>query len=152
MGRAYRRPATDHEVDRFHKIYRLVAPEMKTFEAAIRETLAMVLISPQFLMHTVVKEGVACKEHALASRLSYFLWSSMPDDELLALAASGEIGKPVVLKQQIDRMINDERFDDSMENFAMQWMSIGKMMTVPINADRFPRFLFWFFGEFSARF
>ena len=143
MGRAYRRPATDHEVDRFHKIYRLVAPEMKTFEAAIRETLAMVLISPQFLMHTVVKEGVASKEHALASRLSYFLWSSMPDDELLALAASGEIGKPVVLKQQIDRMINDERFDDSMENFAMQWMSIGKMMTVPINADRFPRFLFY---------
>ncbi len=143
MGRAYRRPATDNEVDRFHKVYNLVAPEMKSFEAAMRETLAMVLISPQFLMHTVVKDGVARKEHALVSRLSYFLWSSMPDDELLALAESGEIGQPKVLRQQIERMIKDERFDDSMENFAMQWMSMDKMLTVPINADRFPRFLFY---------
>ena len=143
MGRAYRRPATDHEIERFHKVYNLVAPEMGSFEAAMRETLAMVLISPQFLMHTVVKDGVACKEHALASRLSYFLWSSMPDDELLALAQSGEIGQPKVLRQQIERMINDERFDESMENFSMQWMSVEKMLTVPINADRFPRFLFY---------
>ena len=87
MGRADRRPATGHEVDRFHKVYRLIAPEMDTFEAAMRETLAMVLISPQFLMHTVVKDGVARKEHALVSRLAYFLWASMPDDELLALAS-----------------------------------------------------------------
>lgn len=143
MGRAYRRPATIEEVERFSKIYQMVAPEMKSFEAAMRETLAMVLISPQFLMHTVTADGTTSKQYALASRLSYFLWGSMPDDQLLALAASGEIGQPKVLRRQIERMIDDERFGDFMENFAMQWMSIEKMLTVPINAQRFPRFLFY---------
>lgn len=143
MGRAYRRPATTEEVERFFRIYQMVAPEMKSFEAAMRETLAMVLISPQFLMHTVTTDGTTSKEHALASRLSYFLWGSMPDDPLLVLAASGEIGQPKVLRGQIERMIDDERFGDFMRNFSMQWMSIEKMRTVPINAERFPRFLFY---------
>lgn len=141
MSRAYRRAATTEEIERFFKIYKLVEPEMDSLEATMRETLAMVLISPQFLMHTVIKEGMGNKENALVNRLSYFLWGSMPDDQLLALAASGEIGKPKVLRQQIERMIADERFDDFVENFTMQWMSIDKMLTVPINHERFPRFL-----------
>ncbi len=143
MSRAFRRPATTNELERFFKIYKLIEPEMDSLEATMRETLSMVLISPQFLMHTVIKEGVARKEHALVNRLSYFLWGSMPDEQLLELAASGEISEPKVLRQQIERMIADERFDDFMQNFAMQWMSMDKMLTVPINADRFPRFLFY---------
>jgi len=143
MSRAFRRPASSAEVERYAKIYHLVAPEMPSFEAAMRETLAMVLISPQFLMHTVTEDGAASKEYALASRLSYFLWGSMPDEQLFEVAASGEIGKPKVLRQQIERMIDDKRFGDFVRNFTMQWMSIDKMRTVPINADLFPRFLFY---------
>ena len=142
MTRAYRRPATENEVERFFKIYQLVEPEMPSFEAAMRETLAMVLISPQFLIHTVPKKGITNNEYALASRLSYFLWATMPDDELLSLAANGKLSNPNTLRKQVERMIDDERFGDFIHNFTMQWMNIDKTLTVPINRKRFPNFLY----------
>jgi len=142
MSRAYRRPATDDEVARFEKIYEMVSPEVPTFEAAMRETLAMVLVSPDFLFHTVTQHGLN-PQYTLASKLSYFLWGSMPDAELMALASEGKLGDPVAIETQALRLLADERSLDFVENFTMQWLDLDKMRTVPINRDLFPRFLYY---------
>jgi hypothetical protein len=142
MSRAYRRPATDEEVARFAKIYEMVAPDMGTFEAAMRETLSLVLVSPEFLYHTVAQEP-ANRQYALASKLSYFLWGSMPDDELMKLAAEGQLDDLAVIEAQARRLLADKRSGDFVRNFTMQWLSLSKMKTVPINRDLFPRFLYY---------
>lgn len=143
ISRAYRRPATDGEVERFAKIYQLVLPDLGTLEKAMRETLSMVLISPQFLYHTVAGEGEGERSYEVASRLSYFLWGSMPDAELLDLARQGKLEEAEVLKAQVERLLGDERSVDFARNFTMQWLSLGKVRTVPINRELFPRFLYY---------
>ena len=142
-SRAFRRPASKAEVDRFAQIYKLVQPELKTMEAAMRETLAMVLISPQFLYHTVADGEVTARPYELASRLSYFLWGSMPDAELLKLAGEGRLAEPKVMEQQTRRLLADTRAKDFVRNFTLQWLSLAKMKTVPINQQLFPRFLYY---------
>ena len=142
-SRAFRRPASEAEVKRFEQIYRLVLPELKTMESAMRETLAMVLISPQFLYHTVADGEVTHRQYELASRLSYFLWGSMPDKELMELAGQGGLDDPKVMEQQTRRLLADARSQDFVRNFTMQWMSLAKMKTVPINQQLFPRFLYY---------
>lgn len=141
MSRAYRRPATDQEIDRFTRIFSLIRPSVESFEHAIRETLAMVMISPQFLYHT--ESAPATNEHfAMASKLSYFLWASMPDKELLELAAKGQLNNDATIRQQVQRMLADERSQAFVEDFTLQWLSIRKMLTVPINDKLYPRFLY----------
>ena len=142
-SRAFRRPASEAEVKRFEQIYRLVLPELKTMESAMRETLAMVLVSPQFLYHTVADGEVTHRQYELASRLSYFLWGSMPDKELMELAGQGGLDDPKVMEQQTRRLLADARSQDFVRNFTMQWLSLAKMKTVPINQQLFPRFLYY---------
>jgi mono/diheme cytochrome c family protein len=142
LSRAFRRPATDEEIGRFAKIYALVRPELGTLEAAMRETLSMVLISPQFLYHTTAA-GDDLRPYELASRLSYFLWGSMPDDELLRLAAERKLDDASVIEKQVRRLLADARSRDFVANFTTQWLSLEKMKTVPINRELFPRFLFY---------
>lgn len=143
ISRAFRRPATDDEVERFEKIYRLFEGEFDTFEGAIRETLAMVLISPQFLYHTVSVNPEHNPQYALASRLAYFVWSSMPDAELMALADARKLDDPKVIGQQVLRLLADERSGQFVDNFTTQWLSLDKMKSVNINQDLFPRFLYY---------
>lgn len=139
ITRAYRRPCTEPEVDKFVRIYNLIKPSTATLEDAVRETLAMVLISPQFLYHT--ETDPATDEHyAMASRLSYFLWSCMPDEELFELAAQKKLNDPDVIEQQVLRMLADDKAGDFVEDFTMQWLSIRKSLTVPINRNLFPRY------------
>ncbi len=161
MSRAYRRPATEEEVGRFARIYDLILPELKTLEAAMRETLAMVLVSPQFMYHTtsvgrlllpVQSESnqtgksarpTTSRQYELASKLSYFLWGSMPDDELMRLASKMELDDANVIRKQVRRLLLDKRSQDFVENFTTQWLSLTKMQTVPINRELFPRFLYY---------
>lgn len=144
MSRAYRRPATDDEVDRFAKIYASFLPELKTVEATLRETLSLVLVSPQFLFHRESKPSAAMdKQYELASRLSYFLWASMPDDELLRLASDSRLDDPAEIERQVLRLLADERSHNFVRNFTVQWLSLDKLRTVPINRDLFPRFLYY---------
>lgn len=140
VSRAFRRPATKEEIERFVKIHGLFEGEFESFEGAIRETLAMVLISPQFLYHTA---SIDRSQYALASRLSYFLWSSMPDEELLSLAHAGQLDDSDVIEKQVLRMLKDERSSQFIENFTTQWLSLNKMKSVNINQDLFPRFLYY---------
>ena len=142
MIRAFRRPVAKDEVDHFYNIYQIYDAEFDTLEGAMRETLAMVLVSPQFLYHTVIDDSAATKPYELASRLSYFLWGSMPDQELFELAASGRLQDPAVIDEQVRRLLADPRAEDFVENFTSQWLSITKMKTVNINLDLFPRFLY----------
>lgn len=141
ITRAYRRPATEPEVDKFAKIYRLIRPSTQTLEDAVRETLAMVLISPQFLYHTE-SDPATDIHYSMASRLSYFLWACMPDETLFELAAAGKLDDPSVIEQQVLRMLADEKAGDFVEDFTIQWLSIRKSLTVPINRELYPRFAY----------
>ena len=141
LTRAFRRPVYPEEVQRFYHIYEIFDSEFNTLEETLRETLAMALISPQFLYHSVTGEA-ATQPYELASRLSYFLWGSMPDTELTDLAAAGRLNDPAIIETQARRMLADPRANGFFENFTTQWLSIAKMKTVNINRDLFPRFLY----------
>ena len=141
-SRAFRRPPTTDEIERFVQIHRIFAKDFDTLERAMRETLSMVLVSPQFLYHTVAEDGVAARQFELTSKLSYFLWGSMPDDELLKLAAQGRLDDPTVIAAQVRRLLADKRSGDFVNNFTTQWLSLAKMKTVNINQDLFPRILY----------
>ncbi len=143
ISRAFRRQATREEIERFVRIYGLFEGEFDTFEGAIRETLAMVLISPQFLYHIASTDPADNSQYALASKLSYFLWASMPDEELFRLAEERRLDDPAVIEQQVTRMLADDRSSQFVENFATQWLSLNKMKSVNINQDLFPRFLYY---------
>lgn len=146
LSRAFRRPATPDEVARFEKIYAGLKPELTTVEATLRETLSLALITPQFLIHHEASQtpgpSAEGKQYALASRLSYFLWASMPDEALLELAAKGELTNAAIIETQVRRMLADPRADDFIRELSRQWLSLEKARTLPINRDLFPRFLF----------
>lgn len=142
ITRAYRRPASEEELERFFKIYKMLEPQFDSLEETMRETLAMVLVSPQFLYHTVAADGLTTPGYELASRVSYFLWGSPPDDQLLTLAARRKLDDPDVVEAQVRRMLTDERAEDFVRNFTTQWLSIEKTKAVNINPNLFPRFLY----------
>lgn len=141
MTRAFRRPVQEEEVSRYVAIYNQVKVDFSTLEEAMRETLAMVLISPDFMYHTVQSEKTN-RHYEMASRLSYFLWGSMPDETLFSLASQGKLTDSKVIEAQVLRMLKDERAEDFVRNFTLQWLSIEKMKQVAINKDLFPRFLY----------
>jgi hypothetical protein len=126
--RAYRRPVDAADVDELMAFYEAGFAE-RGFERGIQRALERVLVSPQFLYRIErIPQGVApgaafaVSDLELAARLSYFLWSSMPDDELLDVAAAGDLTKPHVLTRQIARMLADGRSDALVDNFAAQWL------------------------------
>jgi hypothetical protein len=143
MARAFRRPVRKEEVENYASIYKIVAMDLPTMEAAMRETLAMVLISPDFLYQTVAEEGGVNRHYEMASKLSYFLWGSMPDQELIDLAKAGKLHDARIIDQQVRRLLNDERSGDFINNFTTQWLSIAKMKQVKINSQLYPRFLYY---------
>lgn len=143
MTRAFRRPVNPDEVERYIKIHNIVSTKLNlnTMEEAMRETLTMVLVSPDFLYH-VVSDEKENYHYEIASKLSYFLTGSMPDETLFTLAAEKKLDNPEVIDQEVRRMLASERSRDFIRNFTEQWLSIDKMRTIPINLDLFPRFLY----------
>ena len=139
LARAFRRPPSEDELARFEAMHALLAPEFESFEEALRETLALVLIAPQFLLHAPLD---ARDDYAIASRLSYFLWGSMPDERLFALAAQGALREPEQVAAEVERLLEDDRAQDFVREFTEQWLSLDKMRLVKINAGLFPRFLY----------
>ena len=111
MTRAYRRPISAVDVQPVLSIYDEIRPSSPSFEEAMRETLAMVLVSPEFLYLVEPSEDRPrpLTEHELAARLSYFLWSTMPDEKLRTLADSGRLKDEAVMAEQVLRMIEDPR-------------------------------------------
>jgi hypothetical protein len=137
VRRAYRRPADDRTVKRLNEIAKGVysLPD-QSFETGISSAMVAVLASPRFLFRaeepaTSDDAHPLVDEFTLASRLSYFLWSTMPDDELLQLAERGELRAN--LQAQVDRMLNDERSEALAENFAGQWLRARDITHIDID-------------------
>jgi hypothetical protein len=133
-SRAYRRPAKADEVERLLAIYDLVAKEGADFAVALRAPLKAVLVSPAFLIRTEpdppgLKPGEAYRLGAreLATRLSFFLWSSLPDDELAGEAESGALLKPGEVERQARRMLVDPRAQAFVERFVTQWLQLDHL-------------------------
>ena len=132
--RAYRRPVTSDDVQAPLAFYRQARQNGETFEAGVRAGLARVLSSPSFLYRmendaTGARPGSAhaVSDVELASRLSFFMWSSIPDEQLLNLATSGRLRLPGVLAAQVKRMIADERSDALVGNFTGQWLQLRNL-------------------------
>ena len=141
MARAYRRPVLAGEVKQTMRFFDAVRPLCDSMESAVRETLAMVLISPEFLY---LSEPSTTKrkltDFELASRLSYFLWSTMPDEELLGLAKHGKLSNAKLLASQTSRLLNDERSWSFVEQFTDQWLDLSGVDRIAVNPEFYPKF------------
>ncbi len=138
---AFRRPVANHEVDRLMQIFRQANRRGESFERAVQVTLTAVLVSPQFLYLIEPKSGEQDRElteHELASRLSYFLWSSMPDAELMRAADQGQLRGQ--LRSQLARMLLDEKSQSFIENFVGQWLHLRNLAEVSPDSEAFPEF------------
>ncbi len=144
MTRAYRRPVQPEEVDAKVSLFEKLRAEKPSFIEAIKTPLAAVLASPHFLF-LVEPEAPTDKPRSLngfelASRLSYFLWSSMPDDELSQLAASGDLVRPAVLGAQVDRMLAEAKSEAFVRNFTGQWLGLRKLGANPPVKSLYPEY------------
>jgi hypothetical protein len=145
--RAYRGPVTDTEMKRLVGFYESERKNGGAFDAAIESALRFMLVNPRFLFRIERDpDGVAAGANyrigdlELASRLSFFIWSSIPDDELLDLAIAGRLRQAPVLEQQVRRMLKDERARALGANFAGQWLYLRNLRGLYPDADVFPDF------------
>ncbi len=144
--RAYRGPVTDKDLETLMSFYQQ-GRNHSNFEYGIENALRLILASPKFIFRyepdpANVTPGSAYRvtDAELASRLSFFLWSSVPDDELLDLAAQGKLKDHAVLEQQVKRMLADPRSQALVSNFAGQWLYLRNLQNVSPNQDDFPNF------------
>ncbi|MDY6983969.1 MAG: DUF1592 domain-containing protein, partial [Pseudomonadota bacterium] len=139
-ARAFRRPVTDEDIGQLMAFYER-SRERGDFETGIRDALSAVLVSPHFIYRA--EEGnfdndvKMINNFELASRLSFFLWSSLPDEELLNLANEGKLSDPAVLKAQVSRMLADERAKTLSEDFAGMWLNLAKLDEITPNGGLF---------------
>ncbi len=147
MTRAYRRPAGKEEVTRMVTLYETLRSREASHEGALIDTFSAVLSSPGFLMLAEPAPAGASpdeprdlNQYELASRLSYFLWSTMPDEELMSLAQGGQLSDAEVLGSQVQRMLADDRAEAFYENFTTQWFHLDGIYAVAINPEFFPQF------------
>ena len=140
--RAYRRPVTDADMAPIMALY-AEGRQKGNFERGIEQGLRLVLANPKFIFRTETSPAAGTAKVSdleLASRLSFFLWSSIPDDTLLTLAAQNRLSQPAVLAQQVRRMLADEKSRALVENFASQWLLLRNLKNhVPTPGD-FPNF------------
>jgi hypothetical protein len=145
--RAFRRPITDEDVQPLMDLFLLAHKKGETFENAMKVPMQAILVSPDFIYR--VEGGMATdapqvarplNDYELASRLSYFLWSSLPDAELFRLAAEEKLTAPLVIEQQVRRMLVDPKIEALAEHFAPQWLQIENIQTVTPDPQLFAPF------------
>ena len=147
ITRAFRRPAREDEVEKFAELARFAISRGDTFEQGIQLAVTGVLVSPHFLFRVEDQAQpdnptrvVPVGDYELASRLSYFLWSTMPDEELFRLASEGKLREARVLEQQTRRMLQDPKSAALVENFSTQWLNLRNLNEVTPDPKRFPEF------------
>ncbi|MDB6173526.1 MAG: hypothetical protein JWL59_2837 [Chthoniobacteraceae bacterium] len=146
LRRAYRRPVAQSEVERALKVFDTSAAKGDPFPLAIRRVLKPILVSPSFLFRieedqpdqTGPVSASRVSDVELASRLSYFLWASMPDEPLLALAESNSLSQ--VLEAQVKRMLADPRAEALTENFTLKWLQLERLAAARPSTEFFPTF------------
>lgn len=139
-ARAFRRPASDQELASLLAVWHESYERTQDFQRSVRNSLLVVLTSPQFLFLTEASSGPEAEPlsaHELAAKLSYFLWNTTPDEQLRSLAASGKLR--AALASEVDRLVADERFAQFADEFVSQWLSLDKFDVVNINHGKFPR-------------
>lgn len=146
VRRAYRRPITDTDLKPLLAFYKAGRNE-GSFDNGIEMAVRAMLVSPNFLFRVERDPAKAAagsvyrvNDYELASRLSFFLWSSIPDDELLRLADQGKLKQPEVLSAQVHRMLEDRRSKAFVSNFAGQWLFLRNLTQVQPDQDAFPKF------------
>ncbi len=146
LPRAWRRPVTDQEVKEVLAVFSAAIQRGRGWDGALQVMVKTVILSPKFLFLQEAEAGPAgqahpVEAHAMAARLSYFLWSSMPDDELLRLAAEQKLQDNAVLAAQVKRMLADRRAEAFTRNFAGQWLRFDELFnTVDPDRRKFPQF------------
>lgn len=141
---AYRRPATDQEIAVLMSVYDLARENKLDYQASLRMMLKAILISPQFLFITPAREPSASEsivpldDYQLASRLSYFLWSTMPDAELSALADQGKLREPAILGAQTKRMLLNPKSKALFDGFGAQWLGVKGLKDKRFDPAKFP--------------
>jgi hypothetical protein len=144
--RAYRRPVTEQDLETLLTFYRAGQAD-DGFETGIQRAVRRMLASPSFLFRVEREPANASagtvyrlNDIDLASRLSFFLWSSIPDDELLNVAIEGTLSTPAGLEQQVKRMLADRKSDALIDNFISQWLTLNKLAGVVPDVDAYPEF------------
>lgn len=145
LPRAFRRPVTTQEIERYLDLFDRAARRGASYEEALKVALKGVLVSPSFLflIETPAKKKGPYQlgHYEVAAHLSYFLWASMPDEELFKLASEGKLHDEAVLRQQVQRMMRDPRARSLAEGFAAQWLGIRPLgTTIRPDARLFPEF------------
>lgn len=145
--RAFRRPVTAEDVDRLMPFYEAGRKNGASFDEGIEQVVAAVLASPDFLYRAIrapkgtpANSEFALTDLELASRLSFFLWNTGPDNELLSLAASNGLTKPGVLDKQVRRMLADPKASSLVTSFAMKWLNLTTLDSVQPDPKLFPSF------------
>jgi hypothetical protein len=145
--RAYRRPVTEVDVAPLLDFYATARRDGASFEAGIEDALRALLVSPDFWFRIERDPASVAPNHMyrlgdveLASRLSFFLWSSIPDDDLLDLAAHRRLSRPEILEHQVRRMLADPRATALTSNFAEQWLGLRRLSVAAPNESDFPNF------------
>jgi len=144
--RAWRRPATDAEIDRYVKVLESEVARGQSSAVAYRAALVGILTSKNFFY---IEEGSAderreqVNDWELASRLSYLLWGSMPDDTLLAVAAAGKLHDPAVIRSQLARMLADEKISRFIDSFPQQWLQLHRVGTFAPDPQLYPAYDAW---------
>ncbi len=147
LHRVYRRRVEGDALERYVALAKVAAEKEDSFERGIQVAVSAMLVAPEFLFriepptNPADPRGIApVDDFALASRLSYFLWSSMPDNELFALANQGKLRDPNVLRQQVARMIASPKANALVENFAGQWLNLRNLTDLTMDETQFPEF------------
>ena len=144
VSRAFRRPATPAELNRYTKVFLAAEQARGSWEAGAQAMIALVLASPKFIFRAeqdetpTAKDAHPISEFALASRLSYFVWGSMPDDELFQLAYAKKLSAN--LEAQTQRLLKDPRSRYLTEGFGLQWLQLRQLATVSPDPAMFPTF------------
>lgn len=147
LPKAFRRPVDAEELNAFVSLANAPIENGESVEFAMQTALTAVLVSPHFLFRTEsdpnllsVTELSPLREYELATRLSYFLWSSMPDDELLQRAKAGDLHTDAVLEAQLRRMLKDQKSLSLTESFAVQWLNLGRLEAISPDSTKFAEF------------
>lgn len=146
IGRkAYRRPPTDDEITVLLKVYDLGRNNELSYLQSVRLMLKALLVTPQFLFITPAddldtSDGIVpLDDYQLASRLSYLLWATMPDEELLSLAEEGKLRDPATLRNQVGRLLMDSRSRALFDGFGAQWLGVGNLQNKTFDPEMFPQ-------------
>lgn len=140
LPRAFRRPVAESSIESYVRFFERVRPTVASFEEAVRETFAAALISPDFLYRVEDGDSPYLDDFELASRLSYLLWSTMPDRRLFSLAEAGRLSEPNVLRAETERMLADPRSRQFVVQFAGQWLDLDGLDRIAVNPSYYPEF------------